>query len=84
MNSDERLLADTIEQAIVIYSETRPRTIDEKAAALRELRCHLPLIRQNIADPICLIGKALWHLRELERRPRPARKQAFNANLLAL
>lgn len=78
MNSDRRLLDDTIEQAMAIYSETRPRTDDEKAAALRELRCYLPLlIGDSTADPIKLTGKALRHLRELERRPRPARKQAI-------
>jgi hypothetical protein len=53
MNSDERLLAETIEQAMAIYSEARPRTDDEKEAALRELRCYLPLlITRKIADPI--------------------------------
>jgi hypothetical protein len=82
---NERLLAETIEQAMAIYSETRPRTDDEKAAALRELRCYLPvLINHNVADPICLTGKALRHLRELEHRPRPARKPAFNVNLPTL
>ncbi len=85
MNSDERLLAETIEQTISIYSETRPRTDDEKAAALRELHCYLPLlINHNMADPIRLTGKALRHLRQLEHRPRPALKRAFNANVRAL
>ena len=66
MHSDERLLTETIEQAMAIYSETRPRTADERAAALRELRCYLPLlIKHNIADPICLTGKALRHRRKL-------------------
>ena len=75
---NERLLAETIEQAMAIYCETRPRTDDEEAAALRELRCYLPLlINHNVTDPIGLTGKALRHLRELEHRPRPARKRAL-------
>lgn len=78
MSSDQRLLDDAIEQAMAIYSETRPRTDDEKAAALRELRCYLALlIGDSRANPINLTGKALRHLRELEHRPRPARKQAI-------
>jgi hypothetical protein len=81
MHSDERLLTETIEQAMAIYSETRPRTADERADALRELRCYLPLlIKHNIADPICLTGKALRHLRELEHRPRPASRRKTSAN----
>jgi hypothetical protein len=68
---------------MVIYSETRPRTDDEKAAALRELRCYLPLlIGHATADPIKLTGKALRHLRELEHRPRPARKQTILKRVL--
>ena len=78
MNSHQQLLNDTIEQAMAIYAGTRPRTDDEKAAALRELRCYLPLLLgDGAANAINLTGKALRHLRELEHRPRPARKQAF-------
>lgn len=83
MNSDRRLLDDTIEQAMAIYSETRPRTDAEKAAALRELRCYLPLlIGRSTSNPIKLTGKALRHLRELEHRPRPVPKQAILKRVL--
>jgi len=78
MDTTERLLDETIEQAIAIYSEARPRTEDEKAAALRELRCYLPiLIKHNLTDTMRLTARALRHLRELEGRPRPAAKAAF-------
>jgi hypothetical protein len=71
MNTYEQLLTETIEQTIAIYCSTRPRTEDEMAAALRELRCYLPImITQNVTDRIRLAGKALRHLRELEYRPR--------------
>jgi len=81
--NNERLLDDAIAQAMAIYSETRPRTDDEKAAALRELRCYLPLlIGDNAANAISLTGKALRHLRELEHRPRPGRKQPILKSVL--
>ena len=80
MNTTEQLLMDTIEQAIAVYCETRRRTDDEKAAALRELHCYLPvLIHHDTIDPERLTEKALRHLRELEHRPRPARTEVFSA-----
>ncbi len=72
MDSNERLLRETIAQTIAIYSETRHRTPDEKATALRELRCYLViLISQDVTDRTRLTVKALTHLRELEHRPPP-------------
>lgn len=72
MDANEGLLTETIAQTIAIYSVTRRRTPDEKATALRELRCYLPvLINQGVTDRTRLTVKALTHLRELEHRPLP-------------
>jgi hypothetical protein len=72
MNTTEQLLTATIDEALAIYCEARPRSDGEKAAASRELRCYLPvLIQHETIDPERLTEKALRHLRELEYRPQP-------------
>jgi hypothetical protein len=80
--SNEEILSEVIMQTMAIYAETRQRTVDETAAAERELRCYLPLLikQSDAGHHMHLIAKGLRHLRELEGRPAPARKGMWIAD----
>jgi len=51
VNGNDAILTETIAQTLAIDSETRRPTSNEKEAALRELRCYLPvLIKQRLPN----------------------------------
>ncbi len=72
MKVPEALLTDAVSATLAIFTEMRPRTSEDQAAAEQELRHYFPrLIAEGEASRESLMVKGLTHLRECKERPRP-------------